>query len=170
MLRIVGSAAAVLLLLPARAESPEPDPVAIVRAAQSCTAEGAFAHRFGEKLAKPATETGAPPFTIEALSGTGRGDVVFEITAVASFAKARMSGEDRIAMASWFFRALNGEIAAEKRFVRRDMRRDGVAYHSNADVRTGFVLDLSHDGTEVRLDCTDVALKRRAWSEMHPHD
>ena len=65
--------------------------------------------------------------------------------------------------------ALDTAVAGEHRFASRDARRDGVTYHSSADVRTGYTLDLSHDGTSVWIDCTDVALKRRAWSEMREH-
>jgi hypothetical protein len=166
MQRTVICAVAAIMMLPALAESPEPDRPAIVRAAQSCTAEGAFGHRFGEKNAGPKSGTGVPPFAIETLSSTAREDAVFEITAVASFAKALMSGEDRIALANWFFRALDTEAAAERRFPKRDVRQDGVTFHSNADVTTGYTLDISHDGTSVWIACTDVALKRRAWSEM----
>jgi hypothetical protein len=147
----------------ASAESPEPSREAVAAAARSCTADGAFGHRFGEKTSARGTDTGIAPFRIESLSR--RGDGLFEIVAVAWFGKAPMSGEDRIALANWVFGALDAE-AAKRGFARRDERRDGVTYHSSADVATGYTLDLSHDGVNVRIDCTDVALKRRAWSQM----
>ena len=146
----------------ALAESPEPDHAAIVRAVRSCTAEGAFGHRFGEKNGKSVPDGGAAPFAVETLSGTAREDAVFEITAAASFARAKMSGEDRVALADWVLRALDAEAAAEHRFTGRTARRDGVLYVSGAD----FTLDLSRDGTDVRLTCTSIALKQRAREQM----
>jgi len=164
---MIGAAVAVVIAVsPVLAESPEPDRAQVVRAAQACTAEGAFGHRFGEKNARPGSDSGVPPFAVETIDTTRHDGLVFEVTAAASFAKARMSGEDRIALAALFFRTLDAEVATEHRFAARDARRDGVTYRSSADATTGYTLDLSHDGTSVRIDCTDVALKRRAWTEM----
>ena len=142
----------------ASANSPEPSPQTFAAVIQTCTAGGAFGYRFGEQGVR-ARETGLPPFVIETLSD-GR-DGLYEITAAASFAKAPMSGEDRIALANWVFGKLDRGIAA-RNFVRRQPRRDGVAYIADA-----FVLDLSHDGTTVRVACTDIARKKRAWSASH---
>ena len=83
---------------------------------------------------------------------------VFEIEAAASFARALMSNEDRIALARWVFNAIDAEIAAQRRFAERQPRRDGVSYISG----NGFVLDLARDGTDVFLTCTDAELKKRA--------
>lgn len=146
----------------AHAESSEPDHSTIVRVAQKCTAQGAFGHRFGEKSVEVAPPADVPPFFLENLSSTRRDDAVFEITAAASFAHALMSNEDRIAMATWVFRALDKEVSAEHRFAKRIERRDGVLYASG----DGFTFDLSHDGTKVRLTCTSIALKQRAQEEM----
>jgi len=142
----------------ANANSPEPSAQTFAAVVQTCTANGAFGYRFGERGATP-RQTGQPPFVIETLSENRDG--LFEIIAAASFAKAPMSGEDRIALANWVFQKLDSGIAARK-FVRRQERRDGVSYIADA-----FVLDLSHDGTTVQVACTDIARKKRAWSEKH---
>jgi hypothetical protein len=140
----------------AYANSPEPSPATFAAVIQTCTADGAFGYRFGEHGVS-AHATGLPPFVIATLSQNREG--LFEIIAAASFAKAPMSGEDRIALTNWVFEKLDSGVAARK-FVHRQKRRDGIAYIASA-----FVLDLSHDGTTVRIACTDIARKKPAWSE-----
>lgn len=140
----------------AQANSPEPSRQTLAALANTCTADGAFGYRFGDHRAS-VRDTGLPPFVIATLSD-GQGGL-YEIVAAASFAKAPMSGEDRIALAKWVFGQLDSGIAARK-FARRQDRRDGVAYIADA-----FVLDLSRDGTTIRISCTDIARKQQAWRE-----
>lgn len=155
MARWVWSAIAVLALLTAAsANSPEPSAETLAALAKTCTADGAFGYRFGQKDAVLLGWAGIPPFAVETLSN-GR-DGLFEIVAAAAFARAPMSGEDRIALAGWVFKKLDTAIAA-RNFLRRQERRDGVAY-----IAAGFVLDLSRDGTTVRVSCTDIERKQRA--------
>jgi len=143
--------------------SPEPDRTAIAAATQTCTAEGAFGYRFGEKDARP-HDTAIAPFEIEGLA-TQR-DGLFEIAAAAWFGKAPMSQEDRYALAAWVYHALETQITARRPFAKRTSRKDGVTYFSDTDPARGYTLDLSHDGLRVRLACTDSALKKRAWKTV----
>ena len=147
----------------AYANSPEPDRTAIAESTQTCTAEGAFGYRFGEKDARP-RDSAIAPFEIEGL-GAQR-DGLFEIAAAAWFGKAPMSEEDRNALSAWVYHALETQITARRHFVKRATRKDGVTYFSDADPARGFALDLSHDGLRVRLACTDLALKKRAWKPV----
>ncbi len=139
------------------ANSPEPSPETIAAITNTCTADGAFGYRFGERKAI-AHDTGLAPFAIETLSASRDG--LFEIVAAASFAKAPMSGEDRVALAGWVFGKLDAG-AAMRKFSRREPRRDGVRYIASA-----FVFNLSRDGTTVHVTCTDIARKTRAREEM----
>ena len=147
-----------LAAFPAAANSPEPSREAFAAVVQTCTADGGFGYRFGDKLAVP-HDTGLAPFAIETLSESRDG--LFEIVARASFAHAPMSGEDRIALAGWVTRKLDTDIAAARQFPRREPRHDGVQF-----VAASVVFDISRDGTEVRLTCTDIARKRAAREEV----
>lgn len=151
-----------LLLLctaPAFASSLEPSPADIARAAQSCTAEGAFGIRFGAADLSKGAAIG--PFAVEQIS-TKPPHGVFRIATLASFAKAQMSEEDRMAVATWVLRKLDAEIAANRRFAARQPRPDGVTYFSANDRRTGYALDISHSGVAVRMICTDLSLAPQA--------
>lgn len=158
MIRRAVSALLGIGIAAASANSPEPSQQTLHFVATGCTAAGAFGYRFGEHHTRP-HETGAAPFVIETLSESRDG--LFEIVAAASFAQAPMSGEDRIHLAAWVLRRLDGEITAAHRFARRQERRDGIAY-----IDAGFVLDLSQDGPILRFSCTDAARKRAAREEL----
>lgn len=147
---------------PAWADSPEPDRSDIAAAAETCTADGAFGYHFRDKAAVP-HDIAMAPFAIEKLGRQREG--LFEITAVAWFGKAPMSGEDRNALAIWVYHALDTQIVAQHRFAKRALHKDGVTYFSTPDPKRGFALDLSHEATRVRLVCTDLALKKKAWKE-----
>jgi hypothetical protein len=129
----------------AGANSPEPSRQTIAAVANTCTAEGAFGHRFGE----PITERGAgiAPFAIERPSQHGPDGDWVEITATASFAHAPMSQEDRVFLAKWVYEQLVARVAARK-FPHRHNRSDGTSF-----IDPLFVLDLSRDETTVRLSC-----------------
>ena len=148
------------LTVAAYANSPEPSRETFAAVVKTCTADGGFGYRFGDQHAVP-RDTSLPPFAIETLSQGREG--LFEIVARASFAKAPMSGEDRIALARWVFATLDTDIAAARQFARREPRRDGVQF-----VAASFVFDISRDGTEVRLTCTDIARKRAAKEAKLP--
>ena len=143
-----------LAAFPAAANSPEPPRETFAAVVKTCTADGGFGYRFGDKHATT-RGTGLPPFAIETLSESRDG--LFEIVAHASFAHAPMSQEDRIALTDWVTRKLDADITAARQFPRREPRRDGVQF-----VAANVVLDISRDGTEVRLTCTDIARKRAA--------
>jgi hypothetical protein len=155
--------AAVASVCGAQGNSPEPDRAAIAEAVQTCTAEGAFGYRFGEKDARP-HDSAVAPFEIEGLAA--QRDGLFEIAAAAWFGKAPMSEEDRYALSAWVYHALETQINARRHFAKRALHKDGVTYFSDADPSKGFALDLSHDGLRVRLACTDNALKKRAWKPV----
>ena len=149
-----------LATLPAAANSPEPSRETFAAVVKTCTADGGFGYRFGDGHAT-ARDTGLAPFVIESLSQGREG--LFEIVARASFAKAPMSGEDRIALARWVFATLDTDIAAARQFPRREPRRDGVQF-----IAASVVFDINRDGTEVRLTCTDIARKRAAREAKLP--
>jgi len=153
------SATLVLTMLPASASSPEPSREAFAALAKTCTAAGAFGYDFGHRVVVLPGSAGIPPFFVEDIS-QGR-DGLFEIVAHASFAKAPMSGEDRIALTEWVSRKLDTDITATRQFARREPRRDGVQF-----IAAAVVFDISRDGTELRLTCTDIARKRAAKEEM----
>jgi len=148
---------------PALANSPEPDREDIQAAAQTCSEDGAFGYHFRDKAAAP-RDTAIAPFAIEKLGQQREG--LFEITAVAWFGKAPMSGEDRNALAIWVYHAIDAQIVAQHRFAKRAQHKDGVTYFSTPDPKRGFALDLSHEGTRVRLICTDLGLKKKAWKPV----
>lgn len=143
----------------ASASSPEPSPSAFAALARTCTADGAFGLHFGQKNVALAGWAGIAPFAVDAWS-EGR-DGLYQITAAASFAKAPMSQEDRVALAAWVLRKLDSDIAATHRFSRRDPRRDGVRFSTAT-----LALDLSQSGTTVRMTCTDLARKNAAREEL----
>ncbi len=155
--------AATAAICSAYGNSPEPDRTAIGEAVQTCTAQGAFGYRFGEQDARP-RESGVAPFEIEGLSAERDG--LFEIAAAAWFGKAPVPEDDRTALAAWVYHALEAQITARRPFARRAGRKDGVTYFSDADLAKGFALDLSHDGLRVRLACSDLARKQRAWKPV----
>jgi hypothetical protein len=156
--RMIGLGWALLVtMIPAHANSPEPSREVFAAVEKTCTAAGAFGYRFGASHAT-ARDTGLPPFIIETLSESRNG--LFEIVATASFAKAPMSGEDRIALAGWVSQKLDTDIAAARQFLHREPRRDGVQF-----IAAGFTLAISQDGTAVRLTCTDLARRRAVNQE-----
>jgi hypothetical protein len=157
----VTAVATALAVPPAFAAPAEPGRADIARAAEACTVQGAFGLKFGETFRNASTrQAGAEwtPFQTLTVSTAPRTEQVFEIEATASFARALMSNEDRIALARWVFKAIDTEITTKRGFATRQPRQNGVAYTS----ASGFVLDLSRDGTEIFLTCTDAALKQRA--------
>ena len=124
----------------------EPSPAQNRHIAEACTAQDAFGLRYGQTIAGSA-QAGPEWAPFQELSV--RPGEAAQVEATASFGKALMSNEDRIALAAWVFRALDGEIQSRHSFARRDLRPDGVTYHSVA----GFTLDLSHAGVTVRIAC-----------------
>lgn len=147
--------AVVTVFAAAGASSPEPSQRVITLLATSCTAGGPFLYRFGEHSTGE-SESVLQPFAIESFV-SDRHEGLFAITAAASFAKAPMSGEDRIALARWVLNRLDSEIVATRRFVRRQTRPGGVAF-STANI----LFELTQTGTTVRLTCTDTGRKKRA--------
>lgn len=131
--------ALVMLASAAHANSPEPSRATLAAVAATCTEKGAFGAHFGESDHQPG---GIAPFVIEPSSNANA------ITAAASFARAPMSAEDRDFLAAWVFRKLASAIAARK-FAHRQDRRDGITFTAET-----YTLDLSRDGTTVRLTCT----------------
>ncbi len=160
---IASWAAAAAIVCAAYGNPSEPDRAAIAQAVQTCTQEGAFGYRFGEKDARP-RDSGIAPFAIEGL-GTQR-EGLFEIAAAAWFGTAAVPDEERSALAAWVYHALDAQIAARRRFAKRATRKDGVTYFSDADPARGFALGLSHEGQRVRLACTDLARQQRAWKPV----
>lgn len=146
--------ALVALTAAASANSPEPSRETIAAVANTCTADGAFGFRFGQKNVSVAGWAGIAPFGVDNWS-EGR-DGLYEITAAASFARAPMSEEDRGFLAGWVFKQLVDAITARK-FARRQDRLQGVAF-----IADRFVFDIARDGTTVRLTCTDIARKKAA--------
>jgi hypothetical protein len=144
---------AACLTAPVLAAPGEPSPAQIRHLAQACTAEDAFGLHFAQKMsADSPLKAGAEWAPVQLLSvRLARGQLI-EVDATASFAKALMSNEDRIALARWVFRALDAEIRSSRRFVRRAARPGGVRYGA-----PGVTLDLSHDGVVVRLACASGA-------------
>lgn len=141
----------------ATANSPEPSRQEITAVANTCTADGAFGIRFGQKNVIVLGWFGIAPFAVDDWS-EGR-DGLYEITAAASFARAPMSEEDRGFLAALVFKQLTNAVATRK-FVRRQDRRQGVAF-----IFDRFVFDIARDGTTVRVTCTDVARKEAAREE-----
>ncbi len=140
---------AAFLTAPVLAAPSEPSPAQIRHLAEACTAEDAFGLPFAQKMSTdspiPAGAEWAPVQTLSVRLATGQ---LVEVDATASFAKALMSNEDRVALAHWVFRALDAEIQSRHSFVRRDARPDGVRYAA-----PGVSLDLSQEGVVVRLAC-----------------
>lgn len=166
--RTIAKASGRVLLLaaltgPVLANSPEPDRGALEAAAHTCTAQGAFGYRFGEHDTRP-RDTGITPFEIETLGR--QSDGLFEIAAVAWFGKAPMSGEDRMALASWVYHLIDTKIAASHHFAKRAAKKDGALYFSDSDPEQGYALDLSHDGVRVRLACIDLERRKNAWKQV----
>jgi hypothetical protein len=136
---------------PAFADAPEPSRQAIAKAAQTCTAEGAFGLRFGGTSSDAGQDI--PPFAVDQVSSRAG---IFRITAHAWFGKAPMSAEDRRALAGWVVRALDSE-AGKRGFARREQRADGVTYTSASAPHAGYALDISHEGVDVWIVCTDFS-------------
>jgi hypothetical protein len=152
-----------LFAVTASASSPEPDRAAIAAVAETCNSEGAFGYHFGEKNAQP-RDTGISPFEIEGLN-TQR-DGLFEVSAAAWFGKAPMSDEDRRALTTWVYHAIETQVTARRHFAIRAQHKDGVTYYSDPDIKKGFALDLSRDPLRVRIVCSDQSLKRKAWKQV----
>lgn len=153
MKRVAVSLFVLAFLAPAFANSPEPSQEDIARAAQTCTADGAFGIRFGEPN-EAGKRTDIPPFAIDQVSSRGSG--VFRVIARADFGRAPMSAEDRRALAGWVLRALDSQ-AAKRSFVRHESRHNGVTFYSSAEPHKGYALDLEHDGVNVWMVCTDLS-------------
>ena len=141
----VWAAAFIVLAGAAEANSPEPSRETLAAIASTCTAQGAFGHHFGVPIREQGE--GIPPFIVEAPSRQGAHKEWVEITASASYARAPMSQEDREYLAKWVYEQLAARIAA-RRLAHRHDRSDGTTF-----VDPLFVLDLSRDGTTVRLSC-----------------
>jgi len=146
-MRTAYTVAMAFFLLPALAGSLEPSRQDIAHAAETCTADGAFGIRFGDKPEPLETATGISPFRLKSLRATRQGGVS-AIAAEASFAKAQMSQEDRVAVASWVLHAIDAEIRSTRRFARRDAGDGRIRY-----LFDNYALVLSRDGTEVLLAC-----------------
>jgi hypothetical protein len=159
-MRALGAIAFVALAAAATANSPEPSPKTLAAVAATCTADGAFGFRFGQKNVSVAGWAGIPPFGVDNWSEGYDG--LYEITAAASFAKAPMSEEDRGFLADWVFKKLAAAIAARKLLHRKD-RFQGVAF-----VFDRVVFDISRTGTTVRLTCTDTLRKTREDARKAP--
>jgi hypothetical protein len=143
---------AACLTAPVLAAPSEPSPAQIRHLAQACTAEDAFGLHFAQKMSSSASLPAGPewaPVQLLSIRLAPDSGQVLEVEATASFAKALMSNEDRAALATWVFRALDSEIQSGHDFAHREMRPNGTTYHS-AD---GLTLDLSHDGVVVHLAC-----------------
>ncbi len=150
---------AILCAIPTFANSPEPSDKDITRAAQTCTADGAFGVRFGDKVSENEKSAGIAPFgpvTVRAHE-----DGIYEIWASASFAKAPMSQEDRFALTGWFLRKLDSEITATRKFTHREPLSDGVVFLFQSAGSEGFLLNIHQIGTSVFLTCSDIARKTR---------
>lgn len=144
-MRAWGAIAVLILTSAAYANSPEPTRQTLAAVAASCSAEGAFGHRFGDTIAE--LGAGIAPFAIDAPARHGPNGDWVEVSASASFAHAPMSQEDRVFLAKWVYEQLVARVAARK-FLHRHSRSDGTTF-----VDPLFVLDLSRDGTTVRLRC-----------------
>lgn len=141
------------LTAPSLAAPSEPSSAQIRHIAETCTTQGAFGVSFNEKFSGHSPRAAAAewaPFQILFVRPNVESGQVLEVGAMASFEKALMSNEDRVALANWVFHALDAEIQSTHRFVRRDAHPNGVTYHS----APGFTLDLSHEGVVVHMDCT----------------
>lgn len=149
MRRSLLSLLVLLCAAPALAGSLEPSREDIARAAQTCTTDGAFGVRFGARMSAKNAETDVAPFRVLTMvAGDDRG--IFQIVGSASFAKAQMSQEDRVAVAGWFYRALDQKIASTRKFTKREAKDDLTLY----TFAEGFLLEVVHLDTEVRLICT----------------
>jgi hypothetical protein len=140
------------LTTPVFAAPSEPSPAQIHHLAQACTAEGAFGLRFALKMSGRALPAAAEWAPVQALSPrlTPESGRLIAVEATASFEKALMSNEDRIALAQWVLRAVDKEIQSGRSFAQRHTQPNGVTYRS----ASGFIFDLSHDGAVLHLTCT----------------
>lgn len=141
---------AVCLTAPVLAAPSEPSAAQIRHLAQACTAEDAFGLSFAQKMRASTPLAAGPewaPVQWLSLRRNSAGQLL-KVEATASFEKALMSNEDRIALANWVFHALDVEIQSRRSFVRRDARPNGVTYSA-----PGLAFDLSHDGAVLHMAC-----------------
>ena len=142
---------ATFLTAPAFAAPSEPSPAQIRHLAQSCTVKDAFGLQFGQKLSASTLPVGAEWAPVQQLSARLDDSRLIAVEATASFEKALMSNEDRIALARWVFRALDTEIQSGRHFAHREMRPDNVTYDA-----PGVRLALSQEGVVVHLTCAQL--------------
>ena len=172
MLRIhVALAVFAALLGSAAAETPPVmDRATVVRVANTCTAEGAFGHKFGETWQSGATgQLGYPVFhaapgpdwaPLSALDGSysPRSHQLWHLKASVNFGEPSQPGSPREAMARQLFEAVDAEVRATRQYTARNVETDfgwmkAVLYTFGADRENGFSLRLVFSASFFNLQC-----------------
>lgn len=144
------------------------DPAAVTRVAQTCTADGAFGHSFGETHVGTVTakaDSQWAPFDRLTMTATAKTYRTWTITAFASIGVPSDTLDKQIADAVAFLTGLDSAITASKRFMKREADRNYLRYRTVDDANAGVTLTMERYGSGIVLSCSDETLRSQADTE-----
>ena len=188
MLRVTAALAASVAFVFSAAALPKPeiDHAAVARIAATCTADGAFGHKFGEKAPPEATKS--PTFlTVSTLtrlgpewaplneldaSYTSETRVLSSLTARVVFNETDAASSDRKTIQfKNLFDTLTVEIASTRTFAEQDTKIEfgqyyTASYSSSTERWKGFTLEIQWSGPTFNISCRDGKLMKLRMHEL----